>query len=73
MRNVVERHVRPSLPEWWPANFREVVRSCWDAAPSKRMRLAEAAARFREMLQALDDGTATAPEPPPLQPCCAIA
>ena len=73
MRNVVEKHVRPSLPEWWPADFREVVRSCWAPAPAKRMRLAEAAARFRRMLKDFDDGIASAPEPPPLQPCCAIA
>ena len=72
MQNVVKRNVRPKLPEWWPLEFREVIRSCWDPTPSKRMRLNEAAARFRQMLQAFTDGKAAEPAPPPAQ-CCAIS
>ena len=73
-RNVVKADVRPSVPEWWPAEFSEIVQSCWDPVPSKRMRLAEAATRFSQMLEAFENGTAAEPVPPPV-PCarCVIS
>ena len=45
------------MPEWWPSDLRDVLQSGWDPVPSKRMRLAEAATRLRQMLKALENGT----------------
>ena len=72
MQNVVKRTVRPDVPEWWPADFREVLQSCWDPVPFKRMRPAEAATRLRQMRKAFENGAAEA-APPPAQCSCVIS
>ena len=74
MQNVVKKNIRPSVPEWWPSDLRDVLQSGWDPVPSKRMRLAEAATRLRQMLKAFENGTTAEPLPPPV-PCagCVIS
>ena len=72
MQNVVKKNIRPSVPEWWPSDFREVVQSCWDPIPFKRMSLAVAATRLRQMRKAHENGTAEA-APPPAQCSCAVS
>ena len=72
MQNVVKKNIRPSVPEWWPSDFREVVQSCWDPIPFKRMSLAVAATRLRPMRKAHENGTAEA-APPPAQCSCAVS
>ena len=54
--------------------MRDVLQSGWDPVPSKRMRLAEAATRLRQMLKAFENGTTAEPLPPPV-PCagCVIS